>query len=109
MRRQQRRGRAANAQAQAAARWATRNCDRRASGSLRFPEPQPCGKVPLTADGLTKAYGSLEVFSGVDLAIDRGARVVIIGLNRGRKDNDASATGGRRAKQIAARSSQVTG
>ena len=48
---------------------------------LRFPEPQPCGKVPLTADGLTKAYGSLEVFSGVDLAIDRGARVVIIGLN----------------------------
>ncbi len=48
---------------------------------LRFPDPQPCGKVPLTAEGLTKAYGSLEVFSGVNLAIDRGARVVIIGLN----------------------------
>jgi ATP-binding cassette subfamily F protein 3 len=48
---------------------------------LRFPDPQPCGKVPMTADGLTKSYGSLEVFSGVDLAIDRGARVVIIGLN----------------------------
>ncbi|MFA7265226.1 MAG: ABC-F family ATP-binding cassette domain-containing protein [Candidatus Nanopelagicales bacterium] len=48
---------------------------------LRFPDPQPCGKVPMTAEGLTKAYGSLEVFSGVDLAIDRGARVVIIGLN----------------------------
>lgn len=48
---------------------------------LRFPDPQPCGKVPMTAEGLSKSYGSLEVFSGVDLAIDRGARVVIIGLN----------------------------
>ncbi len=26
-------------------------------------------------------YGSLEVFSGVDLAIDRGSRVVVLGLN----------------------------
>ena len=31
--------------------------------------------------GLTKNYGSLEVFSGVDLAIDRGSRVVVLGLN----------------------------
>lgn len=48
---------------------------------LRFPDPQPCGKVPLTAAGLSKSFGSLEVFTGVDLAIDRGARVVILGLN----------------------------
>ena len=27
------------------------------------------------------AYGSLEVFAGVDLAIDRGSRVVVLGLN----------------------------
>src|SRR5579872_4050137 len=27
---------------------------------LRFPEPQPCGKTPLTATGLSKWYGSLE-------------------------------------------------
>lgn len=33
------------------------------------------------ANGLTKMYGSLEVFSGVDLAIDRGSRVVVLGLN----------------------------
>lgn len=49
--------------------------------NLRFPEPAPCGKVPLTADGLTKYYGSLEVFTDVNLAIDRGARVVVLGLN----------------------------
>lgn len=48
---------------------------------LRFPEPAPCGRVPLTATGLSKSYGSLEVFTDVDLAIDRGARVVVLGLN----------------------------
>lgn len=33
------------------------------------------------AKELTKVYGSLEIFTGVDLAIDRGSRVVILGLN----------------------------
>jgi ATPase subunit of ABC transporter with duplicated ATPase domains len=48
---------------------------------IRFPEPAPCGRVPLTATGLSKCYGSLEVFTDVDLAIDRGSRVVVLGLN----------------------------
>lgn len=48
---------------------------------LRFPDPAPSGRTPLTTQGLAKSYGSLEVFSGVDLAIDRGSRVVILGLN----------------------------
>jgi ATPase subunit of ABC transporter with duplicated ATPase domains len=48
---------------------------------LRFPEPAPCGRVPLTAAALSKSYGSLEVFTDVDLAIDRGSRVVVLGLN----------------------------
>ena len=48
---------------------------------LRFPDPAPCGRTPLTASGLSKSYGSLEVFAGVDLAVDRGARVVVLGLN----------------------------
>ena len=49
--------------------------------AIRFPEPTPCGKTPLMARNLTKTYGSLEVFTGVDLAIDRGSQVVILGLN----------------------------
>ncbi len=49
--------------------------------ALRFPEPVPCGRVPLTAEGLSKSYGSAEVFAGVSLAVDRGARVAVIGLN----------------------------
>jgi ATP-binding cassette subfamily F protein 3 len=48
---------------------------------LRFPAPAACGKTPLTAEDLSKSYGSLEVFAGVDLAVDRGARVVVLGLN----------------------------
>src|SRR5660398_98660 len=48
---------------------------------LRFPDPAPCGKTPLTATGLSKSYGSQEVFTDVDLAIDRGSRVVVLGLN----------------------------
>jgi ATPase subunit of ABC transporter with duplicated ATPase domains len=48
---------------------------------LRFPTPAPCGKTPITATGLSKSYGSLEVFTDVDLAVDRGSRVVVLGLN----------------------------
>jgi ATPase subunit of ABC transporter with duplicated ATPase domains len=48
---------------------------------LRFPEPAPCGKTPLRATGLSKSYGSLEVFTDVDLAVDRGSRIVVLGLN----------------------------
>lgn len=48
---------------------------------LRFPKPAPCGKTPLMAKGLSKSYGSLEIFTDVDLAIDRGSKVVVLGLN----------------------------
>jgi len=48
---------------------------------IKFPKPAPCGKTPLTAAELSKSYGSLEVFTDVDLAIDKGSRVVILGLN----------------------------
>jgi len=48
---------------------------------LRFPVPAHCGKTPLMARGLSKSYGSLEVFTDVDMAVDRGARVVVLGLN----------------------------
>ena len=57
----------------------TRRADKVAK--LRFPEPAACGKTPLRAEGLSKSYGSLEVFTDVDLAVDRGSRVVVLGLN----------------------------
>ncbi|RSN23130.1 ABC-F family ATP-binding cassette domain-containing protein [Amycolatopsis coloradensis] len=57
----------------------TRQADKVAR--IKFPEPAPCGRTPLTAEGLSKSYGSLEIFTGVDLAIDRGSKVVVLGLN----------------------------
>ncbi|SFQ49712.1 ATPase components of ABC transporters with duplicated ATPase domains [Amycolatopsis arida] len=57
----------------------TRKADKVAK--IAFPAPAPCGKTPLTAEGLSKSYGSLEIFTGVDLAVDRGSKVVVLGLN----------------------------
>ena len=48
---------------------------------LRFPDPVACGRTPLMASNLSKSYGSLEIFTAVDLAIDRGSKVVILGFN----------------------------
>ncbi|MEU1026850.1 ATP-binding cassette domain-containing protein, partial [Streptomyces sp. NPDC005904] len=48
---------------------------------IRLPEPAPCGRMPLGAISLTKAYGTHRVLTGVDLAVDRGSRLVVLGLN----------------------------
>jgi ATPase subunit of ABC transporter with duplicated ATPase domains len=52
-----------------------------AVAKIRFPDPAPCGKTPLRGFDLSKSYGSLEVFTAVDLAVDKGSKVVILGLN----------------------------
>jgi ATPase subunit of ABC transporter with duplicated ATPase domains len=57
----------------------TRQADKVAR--IQFPAPAACGRTPLTADNLSKSYGSLEIFTGVDLAVDRGSKVVVLGLN----------------------------
>ncbi|MFD9949416.1 ABC-F family ATP-binding cassette domain-containing protein [Nonomuraea sp. NPDC059022] len=48
---------------------------------IRLPEPAPSGRTPLGAVSLTKSYGALDVLSGVDLAVDRGSRLVVLGFN----------------------------
>jgi len=48
---------------------------------LRFPEPAACGRVPLTARSLSKGYGSTEVFTGVDVEVERASRTVVLGVN----------------------------
>jgi ATPase subunit of ABC transporter with duplicated ATPase domains len=49
--------------------------------AIRFPDPLPCGRVPLSASALYKSYGDTTVFTDVDLVIERGARIVVLGLN----------------------------
>ncbi|MEU6594056.1 ABC-F family ATP-binding cassette domain-containing protein [Streptomyces sp. NPDC046881] len=48
---------------------------------IRLPEPAPCGRTPLGAISLAKSYGGHRVLDGVDLAVDRGSRLVVLGLN----------------------------
>jgi len=48
---------------------------------IRLPEPAPCGRIPLGAVSLVKAYGGQRVLHGVDLAVDRGSRLVVLGPN----------------------------
>ncbi|PJN38572.1 ABC transporter [Streptomyces sp. CB02959] len=48
---------------------------------IRLPEPQPCGRMPLGAINLAKSYGDHAVLTGVDLAVDRGTRLVVLGFN----------------------------
>lgn len=48
---------------------------------IRFPTPLPCGRTPIMAKDISKAYGSNIVFAGINLAIDKGSRVVILGYN----------------------------
>ncbi|MCA6093816.1 ATP-binding cassette domain-containing protein [Streptomyces sp. SCA3-4] len=48
---------------------------------IRLPEPAPCGRTPLGAVALGKSYGGHRVLDGVDLAVDRGSRLVVLGLN----------------------------
>lgn len=48
---------------------------------LAFPQPERSGRVPLAATGLAKAFGDNVVFVDVEFAVERGERMLLIGLN----------------------------
>jgi ATPase subunit of ABC transporter with duplicated ATPase domains len=48
---------------------------------VRFPAPPQPGRLVLEGAGLAVRYGDLEVFRDVDLAVERGERLLIMGLN----------------------------
>jgi ATPase subunit of ABC transporter with duplicated ATPase domains len=49
--------------------------------SVRFPQPVPSGRIPLEGVGLAKSFGENLVFVDVDVAVERGERLMIMGLN----------------------------
>jgi ATPase subunit of ABC transporter with duplicated ATPase domains len=49
--------------------------------AVRFPQPEPSGRVPLEGIGLAKAYGDNVVFVDVGVHLERGERLLILGLN----------------------------
>src|SRR5438105_2207910 len=46
-----------------------------------FPEPPRTGRRVATLAGIHKAYGDNVVYAGVDVAVERGERVVLVGDN----------------------------
>jgi ATPase subunit of ABC transporter with duplicated ATPase domains len=48
---------------------------------IRFPEPPHSGRVVLAATGLSKGYGGPLVFRDVSFEVERGQRLVVMGLN----------------------------
>jgi ATPase subunit of ABC transporter with duplicated ATPase domains len=48
---------------------------------VHFPMPPHTGRLVLEADGLAKDYGGPPVFEDVSFAVERGERLLIMGLN----------------------------
>ncbi|MDR0708024.1 MAG: ABC-F family ATP-binding cassette domain-containing protein [Treponema sp.] len=48
---------------------------------IRFPDPPHAGKAAVAVEGLGKQYGTRRVFSNLDLAIDSGEKLVVVGRN----------------------------
>src|SRR5439155_20702083 len=48
---------------------------------VRFPPPPHSGRVSLEVEGLTKSYGANLVFDDVEFAVERGERLLVLGLN----------------------------
>ncbi|MEM8866634.1 MAG: ABC-F family ATP-binding cassette domain-containing protein [Verrucomicrobiota bacterium] len=48
---------------------------------FRFPEPPPASAKVITVKDLHKAYGEHVIFNGLDLRIDKGDRIAVVGVN----------------------------
>jgi ATP-binding cassette subfamily F protein 3 len=48
---------------------------------IRFPDPPHAGKVAVAVEGLGKSYGKRRIFSHLDLTIDSGEKLVVVGRN----------------------------
>ncbi len=46
-----------------------------------FPQPKPSGRIVAEFQSVSKCYGDLEVFRGVNFMIERGDRVALVGVN----------------------------
>ncbi|MBU63012.1 MAG: ABC transporter ATP-binding protein [Opitutae bacterium] len=48
---------------------------------FRFPPAPPASHKVIEVENMKKAYGDIQVFDGLDLRIDKGDRIAIVGVN----------------------------
>ena len=48
---------------------------------LTFPQPPRTGRVVARLEGVHKSYGDLAVYRGVDVSVERGQRIALVGVN----------------------------
>lgn len=48
---------------------------------FRFPPPPPASHKVIELEEIHKAYGEIKVFRGLDLKIERGDRIAVVGVN----------------------------
>ena len=48
---------------------------------FRFPPSPPASHKVVELTGLSKSYDQLEVFDGLDLRIEKGDRIAVVGVN----------------------------
>jgi len=49
--------------------------------AVRFPQPPPCGRVALEGFDLARSYSGPPVFKQLSLDLERGERLLVLGLN----------------------------
>ncbi len=48
---------------------------------FRFPPPPPASAKVIELKNMSKAYGDLQIFKGLDFYIDKGDRIAVVGVN----------------------------
>jgi ATP-binding cassette subfamily F protein 3 len=49
--------------------------------SITFPPPPHSGRIALTLEGIGKSYGNRQVLSGLDLTLESGEKLLVVGRN----------------------------
>ncbi|WP_223645395.1 ABC-F family ATP-binding cassette domain-containing protein [Corallococcus sp. EGB] len=55
--------------------------EERQTMKFRFPEVERSGRDVVLMEGITKRYGSLTVYDGLDARLERGQRIAVVGAN----------------------------
>ncbi|NBD13053.1 ABC-F family ATP-binding cassette domain-containing protein [Corallococcus silvisoli] len=55
--------------------------EERQTMKFRFPEVERSGRDVVLMEGITKRYGALTVYNGLDARLERGQRIAVVGAN----------------------------